>query len=115
MKNAIYSAADVVPLVVPYAGGVVAGDGILVGGLFGVAASDGAQNDTVWCALRGAYRLPKASGAISAGARVFWDNTARVVTTTATGNFQIGFALIAAGAGDATADIVLLRGPAAGA
>lgn len=115
MKNMIYSEADCVPLVVPYASGVKAGDGILVGGLYGIATSDGAQNETVWSKLRGAAIQPKASGAISAGQRVFWDDTARVITTTATGNFHVGFALAAAGASDTTVNIVLLRGPAAGA
>jgi hypothetical protein len=45
---------------------------------------------------------------------VFWDNTNRRVTTTATGNFCIGLATQAALAADATVRVMLARVPAAG-
>jgi hypothetical protein len=47
--------------------------------------------------------------------RVFWDNTNRRITTTATGNFQVGIATLAALATDATVRVWLMRAPAAGA
>ncbi len=53
--------------------------------------------------------------AITAGARLFWDNTNRRLTTTATGNFQVGMATVAALAADTTVRAVLLRVPASGA
>ena len=40
--------------------------------------------------------------AIAAGVRVFWDNTNRRITATATGNFQVGIATQAALAADAS-------------
>lgn len=107
---------DSLALTIPYAGGVTAGQGVLVGALFGVAAMDGAQNALVECQTKGVFDLTKEPAlAITAGARVFWDNTNRRITTTATGNFQIGIATTAALAADATVRVVLLRVPASGA
>ena len=64
----------------------------------------------------GEFELPKQpSLAISAGDRVFWDNTNRRITTTATNNFHVGFCTVAAAASDATVRVLLGRGPAVGA
>lgn len=115
MKNCIRPDGRSIPLPVPYVGGILAGQGMLVGALFGVAASDGAQNAIVECQVIGEFELPKAAGAITAGARVFWNNTARNITTTATGNFQVGLATADAASGDATVRVLLQRVPAAGA
>jgi hypothetical protein len=46
---------------------------------------------------------------------VLWDNTNRRITTTATGNFQVGIATQAALAADGTVRVWLNRVPAAGA
>jgi predicted RecA/RadA family phage recombinase len=106
---------DSLAVAVPYAGGVTSGQGVLVGALFGIAAVDGAQNALIEIATKGVFDIAKEpSLAISAGARVFWDNTNRRITTTATGNFHIGLAVNAALAADATARVVLLRVPASG-
>ncbi len=100
---------------VPYAGGVTAGQGVLVGALFGIAAIDGIQNATIEVATQGVFDVTKQpSLAITAGARVFWDDTNRRVTTTAAGNFQVGIATQAALAADATARVWLNRVPASG-
>lgn len=113
-SNATYFPAHVVPVSTPYAGGVASGDGVLVGAIFGVAQRAAAQNEMVDVAVVGVYALPKATGAISAGARVFWNDTARNVTTTATGNYNIGYAMSAAGASDTTVSVLLGRGAPAG-
>ena len=114
MRNFIQP-GDSLAVVIPYAGGVLAGQGVLVGALFGVAATDGAQNATIEAQTQGVFDITKEpSLAITAGARVFWDNTNRRITTTATGNFQVGLAVTAALAADATARVVLLRVPASG-
>ena len=90
-------------IAVPYASGVTAGQGVLVGALFGVAATDGALNATVEAQTQGVFDITKQpSLAITAGARVFWDDTNRRITTTATGNFQVGIATQAALAADTT-------------
>ena len=115
MRNFVQP-GDSLAVAVPYAGGVTAGQGVLVGALFGVAAVDGAQNAVIEAATQGVFDLTKEpSLAITAGARVFWDNTNRRVTTTATGNFSIGIATTAALAADATVRVWLNRVPASGA
>ena len=115
MRNYIQP-GDSLAVVVPYAGGVTAGQGVLVGALFGVAAVDGAQNAVIEAATQGVFDLTKEPAlAITAGARLFWDNTNRRVTTTATGNFSIGIATAAALAADATVRVRLNRVPASGA
>ena len=115
MRNFVQP-GDSLAVAVPYAGGVTAGQGVLVGALFGVAAVDGAQNAVIEAATQGVFDLTKEPAlAIAAGARVFWDNTNRRVTTTATGNFSIGIATQAALAADATVRVVLMRVPASGA
>jgi predicted RecA/RadA family phage recombinase len=103
-------------LAVPYAGGILSGQGVLVGALFGVAAVDAAQNAIIEAATQGVFDITKEPAlAITAGARVFWDNTNRRLTTTATGNFQVGLATVAALAADTTVRAVLVRAPASGA
>ena len=103
-------------IAVPYAGGVLSGQGVLVGALFGVAATDGAQNAIIEAATQGVFDITKEPAlAITAGARVFWDNTNRRITTTAPGNFQVGIATQAALAADSHARVWLNRVPAAGA
>jgi predicted RecA/RadA family phage recombinase len=116
MRNCIRPDARSIPMVVPYAGGILSGQGMLVGAFFGVAAMDAAQNDTVECETRGEFELPKEPGqAVTAGARLFWDNTNRRLTTTATGNFQVAIATQAALAADPTVRVMLARVPASGA
>jgi predicted RecA/RadA family phage recombinase len=115
MRNFVQP-GDSLTVAVPYAGGVTAGQGVLVGALFGVAASDGAQSATIEVQTAGVFDLTKQpSLAITAGARVFWDDTNRRVTITATGNFSIGIATQAALAADTTARVALQRVPASGA
>ena len=116
MRNCIRPDARSIPMVVPYAGGILSGQGMLVGAFFGVAASDAAQNASVECETRGEFELPKEPAlAITQGARVFWDDTNRRLTTTATGNFQVGIATVTAASADTTVRVMLARVPAAGA
>lgn len=73
---------------------VTSGQGVLVGNLFGVATGAAASGSTVEIVVEGVVELPKATGvAINEGVRVFWDNAAGNVTTTATGNMCIGCAI----------------------
>ncbi|SFL12581.1 DUF2190 family protein [Falsiroseomonas stagni] len=102
-------------IAVPYAGGILSGQGVLVGALFGVATVDGGQNAIIEAATQGVFDITKEPAlAITAGARVFWDNTNRRITTTATGNFQVGIATLAALAADTTVRVWLNRVPAIG-
>jgi predicted RecA/RadA family phage recombinase len=97
----------------PYA--VTSGQGVLIGALFGIAAYDAAISTTVEIQTEGVFDVTKEPAlAISAGARVFWDNTNRRVTTTATGNYQVGIATLAALAADTTVRVWTERVPLLG-
>lgn len=88
-------------------GGVVSGRGYLIGSIFGVAAATAAAGVLTAFQTEGVIRHAKAAGAVTVGAKMYWDNTAFVVTTVSSGNTFIGHATAAQGSGDATADVVL--------
>jgi predicted RecA/RadA family phage recombinase len=88
----------VVTLLAPY--DVASGDGLLVGSIFGVASGDALSGAEVETQLTGVVDLAKvASQSWTAGARVYWDNTARRVTNVASGNTLVGVAVLAVGSG----------------
>ena len=109
MRNYIQP-GHAIALAAPYA--VVSGDGLLVGSIFGVASHDAASGAEVEAQLTGVLDLAKAaSQAWTAGARVYWDNTARRVTNVASGNSLVGVAVLAVGGGaDETVGRVRLNG-----
>lgn len=90
------------------AGGIVSGDGLIVGSIFGIAAYSAAEGDPLELATTGVYKLPKTTAAVLAiGARVAWDNTAKQVNTLGAGRFPIGVATEAAGNGVASVAVRL--------
>ncbi|WYK04467.1 DUF2190 family protein [Cereibacter sphaeroides f. sp. denitrificans] len=97
MKNYVDN-GETVTLAAPYA--VASGGGALVGALFGVAQAAAANAATVVLVTRGIFDLPKAaSQAWTVGAAIYWDDTNKVATTTASGNTLIGKAVVAVGSG----------------
>jgi predicted RecA/RadA family phage recombinase len=97
---------------VTLAGTKAAGDGHVVGALVGVLKSSGVNGDIVALALKGVYLMPKAAGQAQAqGVVLYWDDTAKVVTTNSNSgaNIKIGHAFEAALAGDATTQVFLSR------
>lgn len=73
---------------------VTSGKGILVGALFGVAAcsvADGAEAEIVTEGVFDLDKVPAQSWTI--GQAVYWDDTAKVCTSVATGNTRIGVAI----------------------
>ncbi len=98
---------------------VATGKGYLVGDLLGVvmnvkrggriifAGEASAQGDEVVIDLKGVYRLPKASGAVTEGQVLYWDDTAKNITTTASTNKVAGWAAAPQASGDATVDVKL--------
>ncbi|MCB0476342.1 MAG: DUF2190 family protein, partial [Flavobacteriaceae bacterium] len=97
MKNYVQP-GNTLTLTAPYA--VTSGDGLLVGSIFGVAAGDAALGDLVEAALVGVFDITKVgSQAWTVGAKVYWDDTNKVCTTTASGNTLIGVAVVAVGSG----------------
>lgn len=100
MKNFVQP-GNTITLTAPYA--VASGDGLLVGSIFGIAAGDAALGEPVETALVGIFDLKKvASQAWSAGDKIYWDNTNKEATKTATANTLFGVATeaVAGGAGD---------------
>ena len=107
MKNYVQD-GEVVALPAPY--DVASGGGFLVGSLFAVAVNAAASGATVQGMTRGVISLSKTSAqAWTIGAKVYWDNTAKEVTTTASGNTLIGVALATAANPSATG-LVRLNG-----
>ena len=59
------------------------------------------------------FDIAKATNqAAAAGARLYWDNTAKQLTTTSSGNLEVGVAIDASGTTDTTARIKLGQVPA---
>ena len=82
------------------AGGILSGEGLIVGNIFGVAAYSAAEGDPLELATTGVYKLPKATAAVlTVGARVAWDNTAKNINVPGAGRFPVGVATEAAGNG----------------
>ena len=89
---------------------VAAGDVVVQNDLLGVAKLDIAANTLGALAVTGVFDVPKATGAgtaIGAGAKVYWNATAKQATTTATGNKYLGKTIKAAVDADATVRIRL--------
>lgn len=91
-------------------GDVASGAGVLVGAIFGVAQGAALSGQSNVLVRRGVFELPKVSAqAWAAGAKVYWDDTAKNVTTTVASNVLIG-AAVAAAANPTATGLVLLDG-----
>jgi predicted RecA/RadA family phage recombinase len=89
---------------------LASGAGVLIGAIFGVAATDIANGAQGAANLTGVYDLPKtASQAWTVGAKIYWDDTAKRCTTVTTSNTLIGVAVLAVGgtAGETTGRVRL--------
>lgn len=96
-----------------------AGKLYLVGVMVGVIASltragqtvfynqASAQGDIAVVKFDGVVSVPKATGAITLGAKLYYDATAKNVTTTSSGNTFCGYAYTAQQSGDATVQLRL--------
>lgn len=108
--NNFFKPAEVQTFTAP-SGGVVSGTGYLIGALFVVATITAAVGTQFEGVVVGSVYLPKASGAWTEGALLYWDNTAKNVTTVSTSNTRIGCAAAVGGqaSGDTTG-LVRLNG-----
>lgn len=87
---------------------VAAGAGVLIGTRVGVALVDIANSETGSVAVKRVYSVNKLStDVVAQGAQLYWDNTNKRLTTTASGNTLAGYATAAAGNGVATVEIHL--------
>ncbi|MFO0992565.1 MAG: DUF2190 family protein [Hyphomicrobiales bacterium] len=93
MKNYVQP-GNTITLTAPY--DVASGDGLLVSSIFGVASGGALNGAAVEAALVGVFDLTKVgSQAWSVGDTIYWDNTAKNCTKTASGNTKIGVAVAA--------------------
>ena len=107
MKNFVQR-GEIITLTAPY--DVAAGAGLLVGAIFGVATSSALSGATVEAAACGVFELAKTSAqAWTVGAKVYWDDAAKLCTTVNTSNTLIGVA-VAAAANPSATGLVRLNG-----
>lgn len=105
MKNYIQP-GDV--LTVPAPAAVLSGAGVLVGSLFGVACHDAASGADVEIQTTGVFKLPKTTGAAwTVGQRLYWDDTAKSLTGTASTHKLVAVAVLAAASGDTVGTVCL--------
>jgi predicted RecA/RadA family phage recombinase len=86
------------------------GAGVLVGKRLGVACSAILNGAIGVLAMEGVFNLPKLStDVVAQGALLYWDDTNKRLTVTATSNTLAGYAQTASGNGVATVDLMLNR------
>ncbi len=82
---------------------VASGAAVLAGALLIVAIAEVPANEPGEFLPEGVFELPKATAdEVAVGAQLYWDDTAKAFTTTATDNTPAGKAWAAAGNGDAS-------------
>jgi predicted RecA/RadA family phage recombinase len=95
MKNYVQKGDVVTITAFPYVR--TSGQGVLMGSLFGVAVNDTANGATGEVVTDGVFTLDKVSAqAWTQGVLLYWDDTAKLVTTVSTSNKIIGTAHVAA-------------------
>jgi len=105
MKNYVQP-GDNLDLVAPY--DVASGAGFLVGSIFAVASAIALSGAAVVGVTEGVFTLAKATGeAWTVGAKLYWDNTNKRLTTTSSGNTLVGVATKAALSADTSGNIKL--------
>jgi len=89
-------------------GGVLAGEAILVGSIFGIATGSALEATEVEITTEGVFVLPKATGeAWSFGDALYWDADTKKLTKTSTDNKRVGAAVAAALSADTSGRIKL--------
>ena len=94
MKNYVQPGNNITAIVP--VGGINSGDPLLIDHLFGVASTTQLVGEEVELGCVGVYELPKATGAITAGAIAYWDDTAKNVTTVSLAHLRIGIFILPA-------------------
>ena len=104
MKNFVQP-GDNITLVA--SGTVASGRGVLVGALFGINSNAVVSGDAMVLETQGVFDHAKAAGGVTVGQKLYWDDTNKVFTTTASTHTLQGVAIQAAASGDATVRIRL--------
>lgn len=89
---------------------ISSGDLVVIGTIAGIAKTNIADGETGAVHISGVFSVAKASGAVTQGAKLYWNSTNSNLTTTASGNTLVGVAAEAAASGDATVKILLNAG-----
>lgn len=108
MKNYVQD-GRVLSLTAPAA--LASGEAFLTGAVFAVANHAAAEGAVVNATVEGVFTLPKAVVAISQGAALYWDATAKALTTDDAGNTLVASAAAAALLGDTTVAASIDRSP----
>ena len=80
---------------------IESGEIVAFGSMVGIAGMDIPVGAIGTLVLSGVFKMPKATGAITAGAKVYYDAAAGNITETASSNTPAGIAVAAAGSSDA--------------
>jgi predicted RecA/RadA family phage recombinase len=80
-----------------------AGTVVVVGSLVGITKLDISAGELGVIHTRGVYDIEKATEAVEIGDEIYWSDTTKNVTTTATSNTFIGVAVAAAASADTSA------------
>ena len=86
---------------------IASGDFVPIGTIAGIAKTDIADGKTGAAHITGVFSVPKASGAVTQGQKLYWNSTNSNLTTTASGNTISGVAAEAAASGDSNVKILL--------
>lgn len=82
---------------------LVAGQAVLIGAIFCVANGAAASGAQFVGVLEGVFELPRAATlTVAEGAKLYWDNTAKLVTTVVGSNTLIGACVVASVTADTT-------------
>lgn len=108
MANNYVQEGDVINYTNASGSTITSGSGVLVGAWLGVALADIANTKTGSVQIANVFTLPKlGTDTVAQGAALYWDNTNKRLTTTASGNTLAGRAAAAAGSGVTTVQIRL--------
>lgn len=116
MAKNFVQVGDIIEVTSP-SGGTTSGVGYVIGSqLFGVALTTVASGSPVNVGVSGVWTLPKVTTVqYLAGARLWWDNTNKVVTaTTGTDTVNIGIATVTAVTTATTINVLLKPVPGFG-
>lgn len=90
------------------AAAIISGQVVLLGLRIGVALGNAAIGATVAVQVKGVFNLPKVTAnVVTQGALLYWDNTAKLLTTVPTANTLAGYATAAASGTATTVNISL--------
>lgn len=104
MKNFVEKGETITLLAI--SGALTSGQIVEVGAMCGISAGDYAIGDDAVINLCGVYTVPKITGAVTVGAKLY-SNAAGSATTTVSTNVFLGYAYTAQLSGDTTVQVKL--------